>query len=178
MPPVVAIVGHSDAGKTTLIEKLIPELRRRGYRVGTVKHAHHGFQMDIPGKDSWRHQAAGADTVMVVGPRQMAMVKNVTDISLEGVLSYYSECDLVVAEGFKTASCPKVEVFRAGVNAVPACLHDPRLMAIVSDVALDATVPIIGLGEVARLADLVLAELMDAASAKSASAAGSPSASS
>ena len=172
MPPVVAIVGHSNAGKTTLIEKLIPELRGRGYRVGAVKHAHHGFQMDIPGKDSWRHQAAGADTVMVVGPLQVAMVKNTTENSLESVLGYYGECDIVIAEGFKTARCPKVEVFRTGVNTMPACLNDPHLIGIVSDASPDADVPIIGLDDVSRLADLILGALLGSEPAPPLSASG------
>jgi len=112
MPPVIAIVGHSDAGKTTLIEKLLPELDRRGYRAASVKHAHHGFQLDQPGKDSWRHQAAGSHTVILIGPGQMAMVKKKAGATLDDAAAFAADCDLVIAEGFKRAAVPKVEVFR------------------------------------------------------------------
>lgn len=156
MPPVIAIVGHSDAGKTTLIEKLLPELNRRGYRVATVKHAHHGFEIDRPGKDSWRHQAAGAATVVLVGPDQLAMVKRRRDPLLTDAVSLADDCDLVVAEGFKTAPVPKIEVFRSGTRPAPICLDDPHLVALVTDAAIASlAVPVVGLDDMVRLADVI-----------------------
>ena len=101
MPPIISIVGNSDSGKTTLIEKLIPELRHRGYRVGTVKHASHGFDIDRRGKDSWRHHQAGAEIVVVASPEQIAMVKNDPCDSLDCLERYFEGVDLVLAEGFK-----------------------------------------------------------------------------
>ncbi|MFH1982378.1 MAG: molybdopterin-guanine dinucleotide biosynthesis protein B [Pseudomonadota bacterium] len=160
MPPVIAIVGHSDAGKTTLIEKLLPELSRRGYRVATVKHAHHGFQMDKPGKDSWRHQAAGAATVILIGPEQVAVVKSQPGASLEDALPFAGDCDLVIVEGFKKAAVPKIEVFRSGTRPAPICLDDPHLAALVTDAAIASlSIPVIGLDDIARLADVIAARL-------------------
>lgn len=162
MPPVIAIVGHSDAGKTTLIEKLLPELSRRGYRVATVKHAHHGFQMDQPGKDSWRHQAAGAAAVILLGPEQMAVMKSHPGGTLEDALSYAGDCDLVLAEGFKRAAVAKIEVFRSGTHPAPICLSDPNLIALVTDAHLASlSIPVIGLEDISRLTDLVVARLYD-----------------
>jgi len=162
MPPVIAIVGHSNAGKTTLIEKLLPELSRRGYRAATVKHAHHGFQMDRPGKDSWRHQAAGAAAVILIGPEQMAVVKNQPGGTLDDALRYAGDCDLVIAEGFKRASVPKIEVFRQGTQPAPICLKDPHLFALVTDAAIASlSIPVIDLEDIPRLADEIVSRLFD-----------------
>ena len=160
MPPVIAIVGHSDAGKTTLIEKLLPELTRRGYRVATVKHAHHGFQMDKHGKDSWRHQAAGAAAVILIGPEQMAVMKRQHGGTLDDALPYAGDCDLVIVEGFKKAAVPKIEVFRSGTHPAPICLDDPHLTALVTDAAIASlSVPVIGLDDISRLADVIVSRL-------------------
>ena len=118
MTPIISIVGKSESGKTTLIEKLIPELKKRGYRIGTVKHALHGFQIDREGKDSFRHKAAGADTVVVVSPKSIAMVKNGGGETLDFVVKYFSDMDLVITEGYKRENKPKIEVFRKSLQAM------------------------------------------------------------
>jgi molybdopterin-guanine dinucleotide biosynthesis protein B len=161
MPPVIAIVGHSDAGKTTLIEKLLPELNRRGYRIATVKHAHHGFELDRPGKDSWRHQAAGSHTVILVGPGQMAMVKKKAGATLDDAAAFAGDCDLVIVEGFKRAAVPKIEVYRQGTQPAPICLEDPHLVALVTDAPIASlSVPVIGLEDIKRLADVILSRML------------------
>ena len=156
MPPVISIVGKSDSGKTTLIEKLIPEMKRRGYRVGVVKHAHHGFDMDRKGKDSYRHRQAGADTVMIASPGQIAMIKNSSSASLNELATYFEDVDLLLSEGFKRDRAPKIEVFRSQRHRRPACLEDDTLIAMVSDTAMDLTVPLFDLGDIEAIANFIV----------------------
>ena len=166
MPPIVTVVGYSDAGKTTIIEKLVPELKRRGYRVGTVKHAAHGFAVDREGKDSWRHQKAGADIVAVAGPDKIAMVINTPDETLQTLRRMMTEVDLIVAEGFKSARMPKLEVLRQAVHANPLFLEDPDLFALVTDVAVPAPaangLSMFGLDDIPALADLIVERFLKA----------------
>lgn len=98
MMPVVVFAGKSDSGKTTLLEKLIAEIKNRGYRIGVIKHTAHGFDMDQPGKDSWRHQKAGADTVLLAAPDSLAMIKKQASASLDDLLAYFEGMDLVLVE--------------------------------------------------------------------------------
>ncbi len=159
--PIITVVGFSDAGKTTMIEKLLPELKRRGYRVGTIKHAHHGFAIDREGKDSWRHQQAGADVTAVAGPDKVAMVVNTPIERLEDARRMISGVgvDLIIAEGFKSARMPKVEVLRHAVHANPLFLEDPDLFALVTDVPLTPGAAngfaVFGLEDIPALADLI-----------------------
>ena len=166
LPPIVTVVGYSDAGKTTIIEKLLPELKRRGYRVGTVKHAAHGFAVDREGKDSWRHQKAGADIVAVAGPDKIAMVINTPDETLQTLRRMMTEVDLIVAEGFKSARMPKLEVLRQAVHANPLFLEDPDLFALVTDVAVPAPaangLSMFGLDDIPALADLIVERFLKA----------------
>jgi molybdopterin-guanine dinucleotide biosynthesis protein B len=155
MPPVLSIVGRSQSGKTTIIEKLIPELKKRGYRIGTIKHAHHGFDIDKSGKDSWRHRHAGADAVVVASPGQIALVKDDQSDSLDALLHYFDGMDLIITEGYKTQSKPKIEVLRAARHSRLVCADDPRLVAVVTDVDCDSKVPVFGLEDITPLADLI-----------------------
>ena len=140
--PVVAIVGTSGTGKTTLIEKLIPALKRKGFRVGTIKHDVHGFTIDKPGKDSWRHKEAGASMVVLSSPRQVATVKDVDhDTSLDELESYFSGVDIILAEGYKRGNRPKLEIFRPEVHEKPVCGNDDNLLAMVTDAPGDFGVP-------------------------------------
>src|SRR5690349_12988821 len=112
---VIGLAGWSGAGKTTLLVKLIPELARRGLTVSTVKHAHHAFDIDTPGKDSFEHRAAGATEVLVASARRWALVHELrgqAEPSLQALLQQLSAVDLVIVEGFKAAAHPKIEVFR------------------------------------------------------------------
>jgi molybdopterin-guanine dinucleotide biosynthesis adapter protein len=155
MPPLVAIVGNSNTGKTTLIEKLIPDLKQRGYTVGTLKHTHHGFHLDKRGKDTWRHQAAGADTVVAVSPRRIAIVKDSPLNSLEAALPYLDDRDIVLAEGFKGGRCPKIEIFRKAAGGQPVCLEDPQLIALVTDMEIETGLPVFGPDDVGSIADFI-----------------------
>ena len=155
MPPIISIVGNSNSGKTTLIEKLIPELKKRGYRVGVIKHAHHGFNIDKKGKDSWRHKVAGADTVLVSSPGKIAMVKDESCGSLDCLQPYFTDLDLVITEGYKREDKPKIEVFRKSVHPTPVCTNNDHLMAMVTDSEIDIEVPTFGFEEVESIADLI-----------------------
>ena len=160
LPPVLSIVGKSDSGKTTLIEKLIPELKRRGYRVGVVKHAHHGFDMDRRGKDSYRHRQAGADTVMIASPGQLAMIKNSSAETLDELATYFEDVDILITEGFKRDRAPKIEVFRSQRHRSPACLEDDTLIAMVSDTTLDLAVPQFGLDNMEAITDFIVSDFL------------------
>ena len=155
MPPILLIVGKSQAGKTTLIEKLIPQLKKRGYKIGTIKHAHHGFDVDKKGKDSRRHQEAGADTVIVSSPGKIAMVKKDTWQGLENLTGYFQDMDLIITEGFKRVKKPKIEIFRAAAHKQPFCLRDKNLIAFVTDTDFNLNVPTFGLEDIHQIADFI-----------------------
>jgi molybdopterin-guanine dinucleotide biosynthesis protein B len=156
LPPVISIVGKSESGKTTLIEQLLPELKRRGYRIGVVKHAHHGFDMDRKGKDSYRHKQAGADTVMIASPGRIAMIKDVRGERLDDLIPFFKDMDLLITEGFKRERVPKIEIFRAERHQHPACLEDDTLMAMVSDTPLDITVPQFATADIQAIAEFIV----------------------
>lgn len=160
MPPVVSIVGKSESGKTTLIEKLIPELKRRGFRIGIVKHAHHGFDMDRKGKDSYRHRQAGADSVMIASPGQIAMVKTVSGECLDDLVPYFDDVDLLITEGFKSDNAQKIEVFRSQRHRQPACIDDGSLVAMVSDTTLDVAVPQFAPNDISSITAFIVAEFL------------------
>ncbi len=159
-PPMVSIVGKSKSGKTTLLEKLIPELKRRGIRVGTVKHhAHPDFEADKPGKDTWRHAEAGAESVALISPGKMFLVRRTQDeITLEDVASMLGRVDLILTEGFRWAPIPKIEIVRADRSTQPICMPH-ELLAIVTDLPLSIGVPLFGLEEIEGVADLLESRL-------------------
>ena len=152
---MISIVGRSQSGKTTLIEKLIPELKQRGYRIGTVKHSHHLFDMDKSGKDSARHKDAGAETVIVASPGVIAMIKSEDSSSPESLLKYFDNVDLVLTEGYKNEPRPKIEVVRTARHSGVYCQGDPNLIAVVTDAGLQLDVPVFGLESVVALADFI-----------------------
>ena len=158
-PPIVSIVSKKKSGKTTLIERLIPELAARGYRTGTIKHDTHGFDIDHEGKDTWRHKQAGAHAVVISSPWKLSLIRNVdTEADLDQIVAdYFSDVDIVITEGYKNAGKPQVEVFRSAAHRTP--LHSASasgtLIAIMSDVPLDLGVPNFDIGDIAGLADLI-----------------------
>lgn len=155
MPPIVSIVGQSESGKTTLIEKLIKELKRRGYRIGVIKHAFHEFVFDKPGKDSWRFKAAGAETVLVSAPDSIVMVKNGEVLDLDELAGYFQDMDLILTEGFKHGDKPRIEVFRKERHQQPLSANNSNLIALVTNADIHLNVPTFGLEDVVPLADLV-----------------------
>jgi len=155
IPPVVSIVGRSQSGKTTLIEKLIPELKKRGYTIGTIKHSHHNPDIDRSGKDSSRHKAAGADTVIFHSPGTIAMVRNDHTGDLDSLLGYFNDVDLVITEGYKKGNRPKIEIVRSARHCEPLLKSDKNLIAVVTDVELQLGVPKFGFEDVGPLADMI-----------------------
>ncbi len=156
----VSFVAKSGTGKTTLLEKVIIELKRRGYRIGVIKHDAHRFDIDHPGKDSYRLTAAGADTMLISSPEKLAVVKNHCESPPieELVSSYFSDVDVILTEGFKKSGLPKIEVHRAERSPTLLCRgdeHDPTLLAVASDVPLDLDVPLLDLNNPAQVADFV-----------------------
>ena len=160
---LVGLIGWSGAGKTTLLARLIPELRARGHSVSTIKHAHHGFDIDKPGKDSHVHREAGASEVLVVSARRWALIHELRDEaepSLAELLSHLSTVDLVVVEGFKRDSHPKIEIHRPDLGKPLMQPDDPCIRAVASDVTLDLAVPVLDLNNPGAVADFVLGSAM------------------
>jgi molybdopterin-guanine dinucleotide biosynthesis protein B len=164
---VIGIAGWSGAGKTTLLAKLIPRLVARGSRVSTVKHAHHGFDVDQPGKDSHTHRQAGATEVLVSSARRFALVhelRGAVEPSLAELLAKLAPVDLVIVEGFKHGPHPKIEVFRAEVGKPLLHPDDPQIVAVASDRPLAAaTVPVVGLDDIDAVIDIMLASAVPVA---------------
>ena len=161
-PPVVSIVAKSGTGKTTLLEKLIGELKRRGYRVGAVKHDAHKFDIDREGKDSWRLTHAGADTMLITSPAKVALVKQNRDGRepplLEAIAAYCGDLDIVLTEGFKKSSMPKIEVHRRERSERLLCRdeeHDSQLIAVASDTDLQLDVPVYDINDTVGLCDFI-----------------------
>ena len=156
--PILCFVGRSNSGKTTLIERLIPELVLAGYRVATVKHTGHGFDLDTEGKDSWRHKRAGASTVMVLSKGSLAMFSDVSDeIKVEELRDRFLDrsIDLIIAEGWKSEGYPKVVVLRDELGEVPLSLEG--LLAVVSNKPVPLPVPCIDPDDIKGLSDLIVA---------------------
>jgi molybdopterin-guanine dinucleotide biosynthesis adapter protein len=154
-PPVVSIVGRSESGKTTLIEMLIPELRRRGYRIGTIKHTHHALEIDQSGKDSSRHRAAGAQTVILASSGQIAMIKSTRSESVADLTKYFDDVDLLITEGYKREKTLKIEVLRAAVHTELLCRNDPGLIAVATGTDIAVDVPVFRLSDPQSIAAFI-----------------------
>lgn len=153
--PVIGLAGYSGSGKTTFLEKLIAELKRRGYRVGVIKHTHHPVEFDQPGKDTWRHSRAGADVVALAAPGGVSLVRKFErEPGPEKVISMIDGVDVIVIEGYKKGKWPKIEIFQQGVDKRPA-IPAEELLAVVGDVPQSTGVPHFGLDDVVGTADLI-----------------------
>jgi molybdopterin-guanine dinucleotide biosynthesis protein B len=157
---VIGLAGWSGAGKTTLLTRLIPHLVAEGVRVSTIKHAHHNFDVDVPGKDSWRHRQAGATEVLVSSGRRWALMhelRGADEPSLRDLLVKMSPVDLVIVEGYKTDSHPKIEIYRAGNGKMLLHPDDPAIVGIASDTKIDTRLPSVHLDDIDAVAGLVQA---------------------
>jgi molybdopterin-guanine dinucleotide biosynthesis protein MobB len=158
MIPIVSLVGKSDSGKTTLLEKLVKQLTFRGYRIGTIKHDAHSFEIDHEGKDSWRHKQAGAAVTIISSPAKLALV---TDTDHDHTLSeiralYMRGVDLIMTEGYKRESHPKIEVFRQEMHRELLCTDDDNLIAIAGNPsAAPVDVPVFDLNDIQPLCDFI-----------------------
>ncbi len=165
---VIGLAGWSGAGKTTLLTRLIPVLRARGHTVSTLKHAHHAFDIDTPGKDSYEHREAGATEVLISSGRRWALMHELRDTAepeLPELLTHMSPVDLVIVEGFKKANHFKIEVHRAANGKPPLHPDDASIIAVASDTGFpDAGRPVMSIDDIEALTDYVLghAEPVDA----------------
>jgi molybdopterin-guanine dinucleotide biosynthesis protein B len=161
---IIGLAGWSGSGKTALVTNLIPVLVRRGLKVATVKHAHHDFDTDQPGKDSWLHRQAGASEVAIVSSRRWAIVHELGDEPeppLGDVLAKLSPVDLVIVEGFKRYRHPKLEVYRAVIGKPLLHPDDDCIVAIATDAPLpQAQLPVLMLGDVESIATMLQAEAL------------------
>jgi molybdopterin-guanine dinucleotide biosynthesis protein B len=157
---IIGLAGWSGSGKTTLITKVLPRLLARGVRVSTLKHAHHGFDLDQPGKDSFMHRAAGATEVVISSARRFAILHELREEpewDLPDLLARLAPVDLVLVEGFKRDAFPKLEIHRAENHKPLIHPEDPHIVAIAADTALpQATVPVLDLDDIERIADVLL----------------------
>lgn len=154
--PVISFVGKSGVGKTTALELVICELKRRGYRVGTVKHDSHGFDLDKPGKDTWRHAQAGSDAVAISSPGKMALIRKLDqEMPLDEIVGLMGDVDLVITEGYKRGSKPKIEVTRKERGTELLCTPD-ELIAIMADYAVAMAVPQFALNDASGVVDLLV----------------------
>jgi molybdopterin-guanine dinucleotide biosynthesis protein MobB len=157
----VAFIAKSNTGKTTLIEQVIRELKNRGYKVGAIKHDAHRFDIDHPGKDSYRLTAAGADTMLITSGEKLALVKRhqATPDLEQLITTYFSDLDIVLAEGFKMSILPKIELHRKDRSATLLCRgehYDPTLVAVASDEPLQLDVPLLDLNDPGAVADFIV----------------------
>ncbi len=152
MIPVISIVGFSKSGKTTFIKKLIQELSSKGYKLGTIKHDVHGFEIDHPGKDSWHHSQAGAKEVILSSPEKVAvLMETEEETPVEKLIESFSDnLDLILTEGYKKGPYPKIEIHRKETGKPLACLDDEKLIAIFSDEKIDTSVPLFELNDVSK----------------------------
>ena len=161
LPPVISVVGKSGSGKTVFLEKLIAVLKGRGLKIGVIKHDPHGFEIDTPGKDSWRHAQAGSDMVVLSSPERLALIKRLDEeMTLDAVVStYLQDMDLVITEGYKTGRKKKIEVSRRE-RSQDLVSPAQDLIAIVTDQSFDLPVPHFGLDDAEALADLLEEEVL------------------
>jgi molybdopterin-guanine dinucleotide biosynthesis protein B len=158
----IGFAGWSGSGKTTLIEKLIPLFARRGLRVSLIKHAHHTFDVDQPGKDSYRHRHAGASEVLVTSSRRWVLMhelRGAHEPPFEEQVKRISPCDLLVVEGFKFAPIPKLEVWRAATGEPLLHPNDPHIVAVASDAKVKTQLPLLDLNDDAAIAAFIASHL-------------------
>jgi len=156
------VTGWKNAGKTGLMERLVTEIAGRGLSVSTVKHAHHSFDVDHPGRDSYRHRAAGATEVLLSSRNRFALMHEMRgeeEMPLDALLAKLAPVDLVLVEGYKREPHPKIEAFRAGTGNALIAPGDPTIRAVASDVPLDLDRPVFDLNDTGAITDFILAEV-------------------
>jgi molybdopterin-guanine dinucleotide biosynthesis protein B len=152
---VISLVGKSGVGKTTALERVIREMKRRGYKVGTVKHDTHGFEVDKPGKDSWRHAQAGSDAVVISGPGRMALIRQLEgEMPLDEIVKLMGDVDLVITEGYKRGNKPKIEITRKERGTELLC-EPEELIGIMTDYPVEMPVPQFGLEDATGVVNLL-----------------------
>jgi molybdopterin-guanine dinucleotide biosynthesis adapter protein len=155
---VIGLAGWSGAGKTTLLTRVIPHFLKEGLRVSVIKHAHHAFDVDVPGKDSWQHRQSGAEEVLVSSGKRWALMHELRGASeprLPELLAKMSRVDLVIVEGFKSEPYRKIEVYRAANGKAPLFPDDPGIVGIAADAALETALPVVYLDDIPAIAAMM-----------------------
>lgn len=156
---VIGFAGWSGSGKTTLLEQVIALLEARGLVVSLIKHAHHEFEVDYPGKDSYRHRHAGCREVLVTSASRWVVMHELRgrdELSLDEALAQLSPCDIVLVEGFKREPIPKIEIYRSEIDKPQLFPHDPNIIAVASDGPVETTLPLLDLNQPAAVADFIV----------------------
>jgi molybdopterin-guanine dinucleotide biosynthesis protein B len=156
---IFGFAGWSGSGKTTLIEKLIPRLAKRGLRVSLIKHAHHTFDVDQPGKDSYRHRHAGASEILVTSSRRWVLMhelRGAAEPSFDEQVKRLSPCDLLLVEGFKFAPIPKLEVWREQTGEALLHPNDPHIVALATDARVETKLPVLDLNDDAAVCAFIV----------------------
>jgi molybdopterin-guanine dinucleotide biosynthesis protein B len=159
---IFGFAGWSGSGKTTLIEKLIPRFVKKGLRVSLIKHAHHTFDVDKEGKDSYRHRQAGATEILVTSSRRWVLMhelRGAHEPTFEEQVKHFSPCDLLIVEGFKHAPIPKLEVWRAVTGEPLLHPNDPHIVAVATDTKIETKLPVLDLNDDAAIADFIVKKL-------------------
>ncbi|MEO1613120.1 MAG: molybdopterin-guanine dinucleotide biosynthesis protein B [Pseudomonadota bacterium] len=159
---IYGVTGWKNAGKTTLMERLVAEIASRGFTVSTLKHAHHAFDVDQPGKDSYRHRAAGATEVLIASGARWALMHELREAEeppLADLLAKLAPVDLVLVEGYKREAHPKIEAHRADAGAPLIALEEPSVRAVATNDPVDVSVPVIPLDDAPAIADFILTDL-------------------
>ena len=159
--PILSIIGKSRSGKTTLIEKLIPALKARGYKVGTIKHhSHPGFEIDFPGKDTWRHAQAGSDHVVIVAPDKIASIRNLEQaLPIDEIADSMADMDIILTDGYKSAGKPSIEIIRAETGL--ELIGDPvQILAIATDIAIDTPIFQVNLNDLQAIIAVIESNLL------------------
>jgi len=159
--PIISIVGRSNSGKTTFLEKMVRELKSRHYRVAVIKHDTHGFEIDHPGKDTWRMAQAGSDVVMISSPNKIAMIKKTSkELTLDQLQAQIiDEVDIILTEGYKMGDKPKIEISRAEVGNKLLCSKE-ELLALVTDQSFDLDVPHFDIDDVCGVVELLISDVL------------------
>ncbi len=154
--PILSIIGKSKSGKTTLLEKIIHELKLRGYRLATIKHhSHPGFEIDIPGKDTWRHANAGSDQVIIAAPDRIASISKLErELTLDEIADQVRNVDIIFTEGYKRSGKPAIEVIRAE-RSLELVGQPDQIAAIATDTPLDVDIPRFNLDDAAAIVDWI-----------------------
>jgi molybdopterin-guanine dinucleotide biosynthesis protein B len=160
--PIISIIGKSGSGKTTLLEKLIADIKRRGYRVATIKHhSHVGFDIDKPGKDSWRHAQAGSDHVIVAAPDKVASYRLLQrELTLDEIAAEVKDVDIILTEGYKQAGKPTLEIVRAA-NSTEILSNQAQRFALAADIPLELGCPRFDLDDVDSMTDLIVSLFLE-----------------
>ena len=157
MTPIISIVGRSNSGKTTFLEKMVRELKSRHYRVAVIKHDTHGFEIDHPGKDTWRMAQAGSDVVMISSPNKMAMIEKTSkELTLDQLQAQIiDKVDIILTEGYKMGDKPKIEISRAEVGNKLLCSKE-ELLALVTDQSFDLDVPHFNIDDACGVVEFII----------------------